>query len=156
MEEVISYKVVQRVISSWQLASQKFGSREQIGLDVLLYLFRTEPTAKSVFGFTEKQNVEGNTMLKMGAMVHGTRIYSMLDQVISLVGPDTEILVEFLETLGERHKRLGVRKKYFVVLCDGVRMVLATILGDAYSPDDDKAWKELLEFFAAHITKQLV
>jgi hemoglobin-like flavoprotein len=144
MEEVISYKVLQRILSSWELASQKYGSREQIGLDVLLYLFRIDPTAKSVFGFTEHQNVEGNTMLRMGAFVHGTRIYSMLDQMISFVGPDTEILLEFLETLGERHKRLGVRKEHFTVLADGVRTALANTLGDAYSPEYDSAWKEFL------------
>jgi hemoglobin-like flavoprotein len=155
MDVAICYKVVQRVLTSWELASQNYSSREEIGLQVLLCMFRTEPETKTVFGFTPKQNVEGNPMLKMGAMIHGTRIYSMLDQALSLVGPDMETLVEFLETLGERHSRLGVKRKYFTYLSDGVREVLATTLGDKYTSDDDAAWKELLEFLAVTITKNM-
>ena len=155
MGEAICYKVVQRVLSSWELAVQNYSSREEIGLQVLLYMFRTEPATKTVFGFTPKQNVEENPMLKMGAMIHGTRIYSMLDQALSLVGPDMETLVEFLETLGERHSRVGVKKKYFTYLSDGFREVLATTLGDNYTSDDDAAWRELLNFLAANITRTM-
>ena len=156
MDEAISYKVVQRVLTSWELASQKYSSREEIGMSVLLCMFRTKPETKLVFGFTLKQNVEENPMLKMGAMIHGTRIYSMLEQVLNLVGPDMETLVEFLETLGERHSRLGVKQKYFTYLSDSVREVLATILGDKYTSDDDAAWKAILEFWATTITKGMV
>jgi hemoglobin-like flavoprotein len=155
MGEAINFKVVQRVLTSWELASQTYSSREEIGMQVLLSMFRTKPETKQVFGFTPKQNVEENPMLKMGAMIHGTRIYSMLDQALSLVGPDMETLVEFLETLGERHSRLGVKKKYFTYLSDSVREVLSTVLGNKYSPDDDDAWKELLEFLSISITKNI-
>ena len=155
MGEAISYKVVQRVLSNWELASQKYSSREEIGMQVLLTMFRTKPETKEVFGFTPKQNIEENPMLKMGAMIHGTSIYFMLDQTLSLVGPDMETLEEFLETLGEKHSRRKVKTKYFIYLCDSVREVLATILGDKYSLDDDAAWKELLELLAAKITKNM-
>ena len=153
--EYICFKVAQRVISSWEIARQQHSSREEIGLKVLLCLFRNKPETKEVFGFTQKQNVEGNPMLKHGAMIHGTQIYFMLDQVFSLVGPDMEAMVEFLDTLGEKHSRRGVKKKYFVYLCDSVREVLATILGDKYSLEDDAAWKELLDFLARTITKSM-
>ena len=124
-------------------------------MQVLLCMFRTKPETKTVFGFTPEQNVEGNPMLKMGAMIHGTRIYSMLQQALSMVGPDMDTLVEFLETLGERHSRVGVKKIYFTHLCDGVRETLAIILGDKYTSNDDAAWKEILEFLAATITKKM-
>jgi hemoglobin-like flavoprotein len=155
MDKPICFKVVQRVLTSWELASQKYSSREEIGMQVLLCMFRTEPESKAVFGFTPKQDIEGNPMLKMGAMIHGTRIYSMLDQALSLVGPDMESLVEFLEALGKRHSSVGVRRKYFTYFCDGVREVLATILGDKFSAEDDAAWREILEFLAATITKKM-
>ena len=151
----ITYKAFQRVLTSWELASQKYSSREEIGMQVLLCMFRTEPETKTVFGFTAKQDVEGNPMLKMGAMIHGTRIYSMLDQAFSLVGPDLDTLVEFLETLGAKHSRLGVKCKYFTYMCDSVREVLATLLDDKYTVNDDAAWKEVLEFLAAIITKNM-
>ena len=72
-----------------------------------------------------------------------------------MVGPDMETLVEFLETLGERHARVGVKKKYFTHLCDGVRETLATILEEKYTSDDDAAWKEVLEFLAGSVTKKM-
>ena len=155
MDTTICYKVVHSVLSSWELASQKYSSPEEIGMQVLLCMFRTKPETKTVFGFTPEQNVEGNPMLKMGAMIHGSRIYSMLNQALSMVGPDMETLVEFLETLGERHARVGVKKKYFTHLCDGVRETLATILEEKYTSDDDAAWKEVLEFLAGSITKKM-
>ena len=78
MDTTICYKVVHSVLSSWELASQKYSSPEEIGMQVLLCMFRTKPETKTVFGFTLKQYVEGNPMLKMGAIIHGTRVYSML------------------------------------------------------------------------------
>ena len=155
MDTTICYKVVHSVLSSWELASQKYSSPEEIGMQILLCMFRTKPETKTVFGFTLKQYVEGNPMLKMGAIIHGTRVYSMLNQALSMVGPDMETLVEFLETLGERHASVGVKKKYFTHLCDGVRETLATILEDKYTSDDDAAWKEVLEFLAGSITKNM-
>ena len=155
MDTTICYKVVHSVLSSWELASQKYSSPEEIGMQVLLCMFRTKPETKTVFGFTPEQNVEENPMLKMGAIIHGTRVYSMLNQALSMVGPDMETLVEFLETLGERHARVGVKKKYFTHLCDGVRETLATILEEKYTSDDDAAWKEVLEFLAGSITKKM-
>ena len=155
MGEAINYKVVQKVLTSWELASQTYSNREEIGMQVLLCMFRTKPETKHVFGFSPKQNVEANPMFKMGAMIHGKRIYSMLDQTLSLVGPDMETLVEFLETLGEKHSLHGVKAKYFTYMCDSVREVLSIKLGDKYSPEDDDAWKELLKFLSISITQNL-
>ena len=155
MEKAICCKVIQMVLSNWELDCQKYSSPEEIGMQVLLCMFRTKPETKTVFGFTPEQNVEGNPMLKMGAIIHGTRVYSMLNQALSMVGPDMETLVEFLETLGERHARVGVKKNYFTHLCDGVRETLATIQEEKYTSDDDAAWKEILEFLAVTITKTM-
>jgi hemoglobin-like flavoprotein len=156
MDQNISYKVVSRVLNSWELASQKYGSREEIGIEILLNVFRSEPETKTLFGFQAHQNIEDNPMLRMGVMVHGVRIFSMIDQVLSIMGPDMDSLIEFLDTLGERHTRHGVKKAYFVLLSDAVRASLSSILGDAFGPDDDMAWKELLQMLSTNITKNMV
>jgi hemoglobin-like flavoprotein len=154
-DHIISYKLISRVLSSWELAIQKHGSREHLGMEILFHMFRQEPQIKTVFGFQPHQNLETNSMLRMGVVVHGVRIFEMLDQVLSLVGPDVETLVEFLETLGERHTNLGVKKEYFLMLSDAVRASLAEMLGDAFGPQDDTAWKELLFMMSKHITKNM-
>jgi hemoglobin-like flavoprotein len=154
-DPILSYKVVSRVLSSWELAIQKHGSREQMGMEILFHMFRHDPQTKVVFGFQPHQKIEENTMLRMGVVVHGVRIFSMLDQVLSLMGPDMETLVEFLETLGERHTNLGVKKEYFLMLSDAVRESLAEMLGDAFSPQDDTAWKDLLSMMTVNITKNM-
>jgi hemoglobin-like flavoprotein len=126
-----------------------------MGMEILFHMFRHDAQTKTVFGFQPHQNLETNSMLRMGVVVHGVRIFAMLDQVLSLVGPDMETTVEFLETLGERHTNLGVKKEYFLMLSDAVRASLAEMLGDAFGPQDDTAWKELLFMMATHITKNM-
>ena len=92
MVDSISYKNVSRVFNTWELANQKYGSREELGNNILFHMFRADPESKTVFGFKATQNVEDNPLLRMGVLVHGTRIFSMIDEVLGLLGPDCEAL----------------------------------------------------------------
>ena len=116
MVDAISYKHVSRVLSTWELANQKYGSREELGLEILFHVFKADPESKTVFGFKPNQNIADNPLLRMGVFVHGTRIVGMIDQVLGLLGPDSDSLIEFLATLGERHTRHHVKKSYFILM----------------------------------------
>ena len=153
MVDSISYKNVSRVLNTWELANQKYGSREELGNNILFHMFRADPESKTVFGFKATQNVEDNPLLRMGVLVHGTRIFSMIDEVLGLLGPDCEALSEFLETLGERHARHKVKKSYFFLMSDAVRESLSNIIGDEFSTEDDKAWRVVLEAISNDIVK---
>ena len=155
MVDAISYKHVSRVLSTWELANQKYGSREELGLEILLHVFHADPESKTVFGFKPNQNIADNPLLRMGVFVHGTRIVGMIDQVLGLLGPDSDSLIEFLATLGERHTRHHVKKSYFILMSDAIRASLSNIIGDGFTPDDDTAWKQVLDAMCDDITKNM-
>jgi hemoglobin-like flavoprotein len=151
----ISYQSVSQVLESWELARQKYGTEEELGRKILLNLFRADPAIKEVFGFQRKQDIESNPMLLMGVMVHGTRMVAMLDSVLALLGPDTELLEEVLGSLGKRHRRYGVKKEYFALMGAAIRDAIADIFGDLYSDADDKAWKEVFDAMSAEIVRAM-
>jgi hypothetical protein len=125
----MSYQTISRVLASWDLARQRFGCEEKVGIEILFRLFRMEPETKVVFGFKPTQDIENHPMLRMGVLVHGAHIVKMLDGVLALLGPDAEMLEEILGQLGQRHQRHGVKTEYFSLLGDAIRETLASIIG---------------------------
>ena len=101
----MSYSETTRVIDSWELARRKFGSDEDVGTAIMLNLFRLHPDTKTVFGFRANQNIESNPLLRMGILVHAARILHMFDTVISMLGPDTELLEEVLAGVGVKDRQ---------------------------------------------------
>jgi hemoglobin-like flavoprotein len=147
MVEQISYQALSNVLSCWQNAQQKHSCREHIGNAILLQLFNVEPEIKLVFGFTlDQTNIENNPMLRMGLMVHGLRIMKMIDQVLELMGPDTEVLNEILQDQVQRHKRYGVKKEHFAHMGTAIRGALSNLLDkEVYTADVDRSWKEMFD-----------
>jgi hemoglobin-like flavoprotein len=143
MVKHMSYSAIAKVLDSWELSRQKYGCDEEVGTEILLNLFRLDPTSKAVFGFRANQNIESNPLLRMGVLVHAARIVQMLDCVISLLGPDTDTLEEILSQLGERHKKHGVKKEFFPLLIKAVCEALGDILGDQWNDDIQAAWEDL-------------
>lgn len=152
----ISYKTISRVLKSWELARQRFGSEEKVGTEILLRLFRAEPEAKEVFGFKLTQDIENHPMLRMGVLVHGAHVVKMLDGVLSLLGPDVEMLEEILSQLGRRHLMHGVKKEYFPLLGNAIREAISLIIGDNYTDEDDLAWKEVFNELSTEIVKAMI
>ncbi len=155
MVKNIGYRSIARVLESWELARQKYGSVEELGTEILFHLFRAEPESKTVFGFKPNQAIENHPLLRMGVLVHGTRIVDMLDGVLMLLGPDTELLEEILSQQGKRHERHGVKKEYFSLLGDAVRGAISEILGDKFTDEHDAAWRELFVELSAEIMKSM-
>lgn len=147
----LSYPSISKVIESWELARQKYGSEEEVGTQILLNLFRAEPAAKTVFGFKPNQDVENHPLLRMGVLVHGARIVEMLDGVLMLLGPDTELLEDMLGQLGQLQQIHRVKKEYFCLLGNAVRATLSAIMEDSYTDDIDAAWEDVVGALAAEI-----
>lgn len=94
-------------------------------------------------------------MLRMGVLIHGAHIVKMMDIVLSLLGPDVEMLEEILGQLGQRHQMRGVKKEYFPLLGDAIRETLSLMIGDKYTDEDDAAWKEVYDALSAEIVKAI-
>jgi hemoglobin-like flavoprotein len=147
----LSFTSIATVMDSWELARQKHACAEEIGSEILFCLFRLEPNTKCVFGFTANQAIETNPLLRMGVLVHATRIVAMLDSILSLL----DMVQEVLGGLGERHKRHGVQKEFFVLLVDALCLALHDILGDAWTDATRQAWREVFGDMAAVIAESM-
>jgi hemoglobin-like flavoprotein len=155
MTEEISYQSISNVLSCWEHANQKHSCREDIGNSILQELFEIEPETKVVFGFRPNQtNIDANPMLRMGLIVHGLRIVNMIDQILDVMGPDTEVLNEILQEQARRHQKHGVKKEYFVHMGTAIRGALSKILGsDVYTKEVDGSWKEMFDKLSATIVQ---
>jgi hemoglobin-like flavoprotein len=155
MTEEISYQTISNVLSCWEHANQKYSCREDIGNTILLELFEVEPETKFVFGFQPHQtNIEANPMLRMGLIVHGLRIVNMIDQILDLMGPDTDVLNEILQEQARRHQKHGVKKEHFAHMGTAIRGALSKILdGDVYTAEVDNSWKEMFDVLSTTIVQ---
>jgi hemoglobin-like flavoprotein len=155
MLEEMSYSSISKVLESWELSRQKFGCPEEVGTTILFNLFDQAPETKIIFGFRKDDDVEGNPMLRMGLLVHGLRMIEMLDGVLNLLGPDTEILEEVLSGMGKRHEKLGVRKEHMESFGIAVRDALAEIMDDEWTDSMEDAWIEVLECLTEILIKDM-
>lgn len=155
MTEEISYQSISNVLSCWEHANQKYSCREDIGNAILQELFEVEPETKLIFGFQRHQtNIEANPMLRLGLIVHGLRIVNMIDQILDLMGPDTDVLNEILQEQARRHRKHGVKKEHFVHMGTAIRGALSKILDDdVYTAEVDKSWKEMFDILSATIVQ---
>jgi len=152
----ISYRTIAIVMDSWELARQKFACEEEVGMQILFKLFKLDPSTKQVFGFKETQDIEGNPMLRMGALIHAASIIRMLDSILALVGPDIETLEVLLAEQGERHTRLGVKASHIPIFGDACRQALSEIIEEGKFTDAmGKAWQDLFSELSAEMLKSM-
>ena len=155
MAQEISYQSISNVLSCWEHANQKYSCREDIGNKILQELFDVEPEIKVIFGFQPNQmNIAANPMSRMGLMVHGLRIVNMIDQILNLMGPDTDILNEILQEQARRHQKHGVKKEHFAHMGTAIRAALSKILDDdVFTTEVDNSWKEMFDILSATIVQ---
>jgi len=118
-------------------------------------LFELSPSAKVVFGFKEDAVVKATGMQKMALLIHGRKLVQMIDGTLVLLGPDVEMMEDFLGDLGGRHKKLGVKPEHFDALGDSLRKVMKENLGKDWRDDVDAAWKDVFTDMAAEIKKSM-
>ena len=141
------------VIETWELARQRHTCEEDLANNTLFRLLDLEPRIKTVFGFRPEQDVKNNPMLRMGILVHGKAMIAMIDSVLSLLGPDIEVLEDLLSQLGVRHTRLGVEKEYFPLLGQALFSVLKDALGEKYTKEVEHAWNTVYASLSDEIIK---
>jgi hemoglobin-like flavoprotein len=143
----VSYATVMQVTMSWD----KFKTADQTrgGETIFLRLFELEPEARTLFKFTEHEDIKKNPQFA----AHARAIFDMIDLVISSLGPDLEPLAEDLIDLGRRHIQHGVHKSYLPIMQRSVVDSLSQILGRHFTEDDREAWKVIFKFLISHMIK---
>jgi hemoglobin-like flavoprotein len=152
----INYKQISMVMESWELCAQRFSCREEVGLQILLELFQLDPSIKLVFGFQPKHDVGKSPLLRMGALVHGVNIVKMIDSLMSLLGPDTELLAILLAEQGERHARMGVKSTHVPLLGKACKNVICTLVPENHWTDEiDAAWTVIFNEVSSEMIKMM-
>lgn len=145
------------VLESWEIAKQRHSCPEEIGITILLELFRFDPSAMEVFGFHEQtlKQIENSSFLRMGLLIHGGVLVRMLGAVLEMLGPDAESANEILERCGKRHLKFGVKPSHFGSMNVAVRHALKRTMGKAYTSEVDEAWKGVLRGASKSIIKSM-
>lgn len=157
----VSYGTISKVINTWEQSRQRFACSEEMGIEILLNLFRLDPTTKAVFGFKEGQDLDlamtSNPLIRMGVLVHAANIVKSIDAVIALLGPDVDTLEVLLAEIGLKHKRMGILPSQVSFMGDACREALAEIIPTTlWSTDMDKAWRELFRELTDAMVKSMV
>ena len=68
----------------------------------------------------------------------------MLDTVVEMLGPDSQLVSELLQDLGAKHKQLGVNPKMFDAMGVAMLRVFAKVLlKGKFDNDTREAWQDV-------------
>ena len=70
-------------------------------------LFQLEPAAKSIFGFSEDENIFACEKKLDRFAYHAQHFIQMLDKALHLLGPDIEMLTDIFMEIGAKHVQYG-------------------------------------------------
>ena len=77
----------------------------------------------------------------------------MMDGLISALGPDIDMLLEFVSEISTRHFDHGVKPEYFQQRGQAVREVLQGILGKSWSNSIEEAWTRVFDDISEEMTR---
>ena len=81
----------------------------------------------------------------MAILVHSKRILSIMDNAISLIGPDHELLTDLLRSTGKRHAQAGVKVQYIPFMGKAVIRALSEFMGDEWSDKLENSWEVVMD-----------
>jgi Globin len=158
MIETVKYQSCLRVLESWEVAKQRSSCKEEIGMTILIELFRVDASIKDVFGLRRWSlvEIESSSLLRMGLLVHGVNFVERVDEVLGLLGPDLESVAEVLQQHASSLVGLGVKPRHFGSLLIAMRQALKHSMGPAYTVETDDAWSEVLRQTSKTVIKAMV
>ena len=120
-------------------------------------LFELDPETKAIFGFHGRKaaNLSSRGINRMGLLIHGSRIVEMIHTTLLSLGPDMDMLEDFLADLGQRHMRHGVKPKHFRILAKVFIERLAMLLGPSWTLNHTAAWVDVFYVFNTGITRDM-
>ena len=80
----------------------------------------------------------------------------MMDGLISVLGPDIDMLLEFVSEISTTHFDHGVKPEYFQQLGQAVREVLQGMLGERWSNSTEEAWTRVFDEIAEEMARTVV
>mmetsp|Transcript_3775 Transcript_3775/g.7743 ORF Transcript_3775/g.7743 Transcript_3775/m.7743 type:complete len:153 (+) Transcript_3775:75-533(+) len=148
----ISYEQIAVILETWDFArSSSKNFDEEFGMVALDRLFEIQPRAKKVFG-----NDKGEEVGRTHANLHAKAFAGLFDSVFQLLGPDVEFIQEILQTVGQKHKAMGVSPSFFPFMGQALMFALEQYLGKALSEEQREAWEEVYETISNELVKHIL
>mmetsp|Transcript_7010 Transcript_7010/g.19031 ORF Transcript_7010/g.19031 Transcript_7010/m.19031 type:complete len:158 (+) Transcript_7010:364-837(+) len=144
----MNYSTVSNVIASWDSLRRIPDYRRVAGLKLFRGFFSRAPSGVAIYSFNENQRINDKLFRNPRMIQHATHFIQMLDQAISLLGPDIETLTEILIDLGESHVRYGVKPHMYGPMGEALIETLGDMLGDQFTDEIKASWIEVYQAFS--------
>lgn len=144
-----------RVLESWELAKQKYSCDIQVGTEILLNIFELQPEYTKVFGFASIEDIDSDPRCRRAFLVQASRIVGTLDELIDLLGPDTDILDEILSQTAKQDWCQRVAEEFFPLLVQATCQALQDTLIDDWNKATQTAWQIVLNDMAEVVTNAM-
>ena len=144
MIQYCSFKSIDIVLSTWEIARQQESCEEELGINFLIALFAAYPQTKRIFGFAPNQDVANNPLLRIGVLVHARRVIDLFNDLISMIGPDLEDLEGTLVELACVLAKSNIDPKNVKDASMTIKETLSGCFGNRWDQQYDEAWDELL------------
>lgn len=145
----LSYSTVMNVLLSWDKLKQVPDHQDKAGELIFLRVFELEPRARSLFRFTESEDVKVNPMFAQ----HARSMVDIIDCAVSFLGPDLDPLKEDLQDLGRRHIAYGVETEYLPIMERAVMYAMEELLDNQLTKEDRQSWQVVFSFMMTHMIK---
>lgn len=108
-------------------------------------VFELEPKARSLFDFTDDEEIRSNPKFSF----HARNMLDMLDMAVGFLGPDLDYLRDDLHDLGRRHVSYGVDPSFLPVMERAVMYALEEFLDGRFTREDRKSWQAIFHFMVS-------
>ncbi|ELU11998.1 hypothetical protein CAPTEDRAFT_166020 [Capitella teleta] len=128
---------------SWDIVQEDLAA---LGHGAFDRLFMDHPEIKDAFGpFKElsKDNIHFDRELRL----HGVRVLRTVETVLDC-RYDCVRLVRLLHNLGRKHVNYRANADYFEIVGRQFILVIASVVGDKWTPEVEESWSHLFTFVA--------
>ena len=136
---------------SWNKLKSIPNYQDVAGELILTRVFQLEGSARTLFGWTQDQDILHDA--KFAA--HAKTTVNMIDMAVDFLGPDLEPLEMDLMELGKRHVSYGVHPTYLPIMERAVMFALEELLGNSLQRQDRDAWQVVFHFMIFNMQKAM-
>lgn len=153
-DEVIYCELVDVVDRTWAKVKKIPNYKEVAGTLLFQKIFEIAPAARALFDFTKGFSEDDEALYSDPRfLAHATRVVSMLDVAVNMLGPDLEPVSYALEELGKRHVDYGVIPAHYPIVGQALLSTLEAALGNDWTPTAKEGWTGIYGFVSTTMIK---
>mmetsp|Transcript_10162 Transcript_10162/g.22367 ORF Transcript_10162/g.22367 Transcript_10162/m.22367 type:complete len:224 (-) Transcript_10162:99-770(-) len=145
----ISYSSLSLVLQTWDDARFKNKTfADDFGRHCVSKMFELNPNSKTFFGYEEGEDIA----LENSAM-HGRLFSAVFDSIFQTLGPDQEFVEEVIQTVGRKHRVMGICPTYFDAMGEACVHTVSLLLERDMTEEEIEAWVEVYGALSTEMKK---